>query len=106
MRRIGAARSGALEEGADASDVGVVATERFARIVGIGARVANAISREEHVKDLNQIADRVSSLRDGLTEFQKIYGSNFTLGDQLKAMQSQINDLQSFLRTHNNGASK
>lgn len=70
------------------------------RITGIGARAANAVSREEHVKDLGQVADRISSIRDGLIEFQKTYGSNYTLGDQLKAMQSQINDLQSFLRGH------
>lgn len=52
------------------------------------------VTRSEHKTHWDEIAERQTALSNRLNELQHEFGSNFTMGDQLKSLQKQIDDMR------------
>jgi chromosome segregation ATPase len=52
------------------------------------------VTRSEHQQHWAEIDARINSLRDGLNELRHDYSANFTVGDALKRLQTEIDNLR------------
>lgn len=58
------------------------------------------VSRAEHNQHWEWIAERINAVNARMNDIGKEYSSSYTLGDQLKSLQKQLDDLRMDIRNH------
>lgn len=71
------------------------ALRELGRIDGeIGALRGDMVSRSEHQTHWSETSDRINSLSARITDLQHTFGADYTIGDRIKALQTEVAELR------------